>query len=92
MKESKLVTKLVSPFVISWAEHMAYKEKSIEKDNILGLLMQLIGVPVAYVIGLGLNILNTSKVKSYKKKMEILSKISYEELVKLITEKDNKNQ
>jgi hypothetical protein len=40
----------IAPLVKSWAEHMAYLNKTIDKDNIFGNFLEFIGVPLCKLL------------------------------------------
>ena len=51
MRKSKAITFLLEPFIKSWAYHMAYKTGYIEKRNIMGQVLEFIGIPLCFLIG-----------------------------------------
>ena len=46
MQQSEIVTQIVKPYGVAWAEHMAYLEGSHDKDNFLGHSLHSIFLPV----------------------------------------------
>ncbi len=46
MKKSRIVTMFWKPLVLAWAEHAAYKEGVLPKDNSLGIFIEFIGIPI----------------------------------------------
>ena len=55
MRKSKLFTLFLKPFITSWAYHMAYKEKVVKNDNLLGKIIAFIGMPLCGFVGNHLN-------------------------------------
>ena len=55
IKRNKLISKIIFPFVNSWAHHMAYKMNVTKKVNVLGMIMECIGIPICYIIGKCIN-------------------------------------
>jgi len=51
MKTSKLITHIVKPFVKAWAYNMAYKMGRHDKPSNLGRIVEMVGVPICYIIG-----------------------------------------
>jgi len=51
MRKSEVVTWIIKPIALAWAENMAYKEGITKKKNLLGALIHSIGVPVCRAIG-----------------------------------------
>ncbi len=51
MRRAPWVTRLVRPFGVAWAQHMAYKMGVSERDNLLGRLLNDLGVPLNRAIG-----------------------------------------
>jgi hypothetical protein len=58
MKDSAVVTQMVKPFGLAWAQHMAHEMGVSEEDNALGATMQAIGVPINRFLGSVDEILN----------------------------------
>ena len=44
-----------------WAEHMAYKMGAVEKDNVTGRMITLVGTPICKLVGVWQRILGPSK-------------------------------
>lgn len=63
MRKSKTLTYALKPFIKSWAYHMAYKEGVHNRFNLLGYILELIGIPICFGIGF--------IKKSLKKNMEV---------------------
>ena len=51
MARSKVVTAIIMRPAMSWARQMAYKEGIVSKPNIVGTLIEKIGVPICRFIG-----------------------------------------
>lgn len=52
MQKSPTVTAIINAIVTPWAEHMAFEMEVIEKDNLLGKLINRTGQPACKLIGL----------------------------------------
>jgi len=44
-----------------WAEHMAYKMGAVEKDNVTGRMITLVGIPICKLVGVWRHIFGESK-------------------------------
>jgi len=51
MRKSRIVTQIVRPIALAWAENMAYVEGVRDKPNIIGAIIHKIGVPICRLIG-----------------------------------------
>jgi hypothetical protein len=51
MKYNPVLTSIVKPFVRAWAYQMAYKEGVVSKPNLFGFTLELIGMPMCYLLG-----------------------------------------
>tara|TARA_R100001086_G_scaffold208402_1_gene124192 strand:- start:180 stop:1613 length:1434 start_codon:yes stop_codon:yes gene_type:complete len=51
MKGSEVVTTVLNPFITAWAYHMAYKMGVTKKRCLFGNLLEIVGVPICYLIG-----------------------------------------
>lgn len=52
MRKSKIVTYMTKPLINMWAYHMAFKMGVVEKDNLGGIILEAIGLPLCKWIGL----------------------------------------
>ena len=75
MRKSKLITFLVKPFVLAWALQM-HAKLTHSKQNILGLVIVKIGIPLCSIIGKIKNARDTKKiVNNIKRKGEITCQV-----------------
>lgn len=51
MQRSRVITQLVRPFGVAWAQHMAYVMGASAQDNRLGRALNALGVPLNQAIG-----------------------------------------
>jgi len=51
MQKSKLVTWIIKPIALAWAENMAYMEGVTNKRNLFGAVIHSIGMPLCRAIG-----------------------------------------
>ena len=51
MRDSKILTKIVSVLAIPWAKEMAYQMGVLDKGHCLGKVMNMVGIPICRFIG-----------------------------------------
>jgi hypothetical protein len=52
MRKNRKITRLITPFGRAWAYHMAYKVGAVDKPNRFGAILEAVGIPLCYAIGI----------------------------------------
>ncbi len=65
MKESPLLTKIIKPFGIAWAESMAHKMDKRYKRNLFGEVIEKVGIPISNLIGRALKAIRGREEVNY---------------------------